>query len=199
LNKRFSYSWIKVIFGGALFRTVLVITFLLYQGGLYAQESSDPLAIGCESPTFSLPSLDQEYVSLRDFCGQELRKPWINKTKHVVVLSFFATWCEPCKAEIPHLTKLQEEFKDQPVKFFLIDVGEEESEVIEYVTSANVKIPVLLDRYKKTAERFDALTLPRLYVLDKKGLIQRKQKGFNNPEDFEIEMRELITLLLEEK
>ncbi len=181
-----------------MFRSVLIITFLLFHGGLTAQEMSDPLCIDCESPTFSLPSLDQEYISLRDFCGKELRKPWINKTKHVVVLSFFATWCEPCKAEIPHLTKLQEEFKDQPVKFFLIDVGEEKADVLNYVNSAGVKIPVLLDRYKKTAERFDALTLPRLYVLDKNGLIQRKQKGFNNPEDFEIEMRELITLLLDE-
>jgi thiol-disulfide isomerase/thioredoxin len=157
------------------------------------------LCIECEAPTFSLPSLDQEYVSLRDFCGQSLRKPWINKTKHVVVLSFFATWCEPCKKEIPHLTELMNEFKDQPVKFFLIDVGEEKEKVINFVNSARVEIPVLLDRYKKTAERFDALTLPRLFVLDKNGLIQRKQKGFSNPKDFEIEMRELITLLLEEE
>ena len=81
----------------------------------------------------------------------------------------------------------------------MIDVGEQREEVLNYVNSAGVEIPVLLDRYKKTAERFDALTLPRLFVLDKNGLIQRKQKGFKNPEDFEIEMRELISILLEEK
>jgi thiol-disulfide isomerase/thioredoxin len=177
----------------------LIFVIIIFCGSVFSQENNDPLCISCESPTFSLPSLDQEYVTLRDFCGKELRKPWINKTKHVVVLSFFATWCEPCKAEIPHLTKLKEEFKDQPIKFFLIDVGEKREEVLDYITSAGVEIPVLLDRYKKTAERFDALTLPRLYVLDKNGLIQRKQKGFTTPEDFEIEMRELITLLLEEK
>jgi len=181
-----------------LIRITLIFILLILVGNSPAQDKTDPLCIDCEAPTFSLPSLEDEYVSLRDFCGKELRKPWINKTKHVVVISFFATWCEPCKAEIPHLNKLQEEFKDQPIKFFLIDVGEEKEEISAYLETANVEIPVLLDRYKKTAERFDALTLPRLYVLDKNGKIQRKQKGFTNPQDFEIEMRELITVLLEE-
>ncbi len=179
-------------------RSIFISLVLILSSVVFAQQTEDPLCIDCEAPTFSLPSLDQEYVSLRDFCGQKLRKPWINKIKHVVVLSFFATWCAPCKAEIPHLTKLMNEFKDQPVKFFLIDVGEEREKVLNFVNSEGVEIPVLLDRYQKTAERFNALTLPRLFVLDKNGLIQRKQKGFSNPQDFEIEMRELITLLLEE-
>ena len=184
--------------GGILARLVFITVVLIFSGVIFSQEPVDPLCIDCVAPTFSLPSLDQDYVSLRDFCGQELRKPWINKTKHVVVLSFFATWCEPCKKEIPHLTKLMDDFKDQPVKFFLIDVGEEREKVINFINSTGLEIPVLLDRYQKTAERFDALTLPRLYVLDKNGVIQRKQKGFSNPQDFEIEMRELVTLLLEE-
>ena len=182
--------------GGVLRRLIFLIIVVLFSGVVFSQEKSDTLCIGCESPTFSLPSLDQEYVSLRDFCGQELRKPWINKIKHVVVLSFFATWCEPCKKEIPHLAILMNEFKDKPVKFFIIDVGEEKEKVVSFIKSADIEIPVLLDRYTKTAERFDALNLPRLFVLDKNGLIQRKQRGFSSAEDFEIEMRELITLLL---
>lgn len=178
---------------------IVAILFLIgiSSSNVFSQEEQDPLCIGCEAPTFSLQSLDQQYVSLRTFCGQELIKPWINKTKHIVILSFFATWCEPCKKEIPHLEKLQEEFKDLPLKFFLIDVGEERDKVKEFVDKESVKIPVLLDRYQKTAERFDALTLPRLFVIDQNGLIQRKQKGFSNPDDFLIEMRELINILLE--
>ncbi len=179
-------------------RTLLMaIIILLTYSILFAQLDQDPLCIGCEGPTFSLPSLDQEYVSLRDFCGEKLRKPWINKTKYIVVLSFFATWCEPCKKEIPHLEKLMQEFKDQPIKFFLIDVGEEREKILEFTGERNVAIPILMDRYQKTSERYDALTLPRLFVLDQDGLIQRKQKGFTNPEDFEIEMKELMTLLLQ--
>jgi thiol-disulfide isomerase/thioredoxin len=184
-----------------LLRLLCLLSFigLLLCSGLYAQTEADPLCIGCEAPSFSLPSLQEDYISLRDFCGEQLRKPWLNKTKYVVVLSFFATWCEPCKKEIPFLEKLQEEFADRPVKFFLIDVGEEREKVSGYITEKNVKLPVLLDRYQKTAEKFDALTLPRLYVLDKNGLIQRKQKGFSSPEDFEIEIRELVNFLLQKE
>jgi thiol-disulfide isomerase/thioredoxin len=196
--KEFRIFEYKQTSGGILGRLVFITVVLILSGVIFSQEPVDPLCIGCEAPTFSLPSLEQDYVSLRDFCGQTLRKPWINKIKHVVVISFFATWCEPCKKEIPHLTKLMDEFKDQPVKFFLIDVGEEREKVINFVNSAGIEIPVLLDRYQKTTERFNALTLPRLFVLDKNGLIQRKQKGFTNPQDFEIEMRELLTFLLEE-
>jgi thiol-disulfide isomerase/thioredoxin len=177
--------------------TFIPILFLISTFA-FGQAESEPLCIGCPAPTFSLPSLEQDYVSLRDFCGEQLRKPWINKTKHVVILSFFATWCEPCKKEIPYLENLQREFKDQPVKFFLIDVGEEKNKIANFIKNTNIAIPVLLDRYQRTAEKYDALTLPRLYVLDKEGKIQRKQKGFSNPEDFEIEMRALISVLLED-
>jgi len=163
---------------------------------LMAQSTEDPLCIGCEAPTFSLPSIEENYISLRDYCGEKLRKPWKNKIKHVVVLSFFATWCEPCKKEIPYLEKLQNEFAGQPVKFFLVDVGEEREKISKFIKESNIKIPIILDRYQKMAEKYDALTLPRLFVLDQNGKIQRKQKGFSNPEDFEIEMRELINILL---
>ena len=177
---------------------IIALLILFSVSSIYSQTTDDPLCIGCDAPTFSLPTLEQDYVSLRDFCGEKLRKPWINKTKHVVVISFFATWCEPCKKEIPHLEKLQTEFENLPVKFFLVDVGEEREKIMHFIEKAGYTIPVLLDRYQKTAERYDALTLPRLFVIDKLGKIRRKQKGFTNPEDFEIEMRELIRILLEE-
>jgi hypothetical protein len=77
-------------------------------------------------------------------------------------------------------------------------VGEEREKILEFTEEQNIAIPILMDRYQKTSEKYDALTLPRLFVLDKEGLIQRKQKGFTNPEDFEIEMKELIKFLLQD-
>ena len=93
---------------------------------LQAEESAkvDSLRVGCEAPVFSLPDAENNYVFLRDLCGKKLRKPWIKKEKQVVVLSFFATWCAPCQKEIPYLMQIQEQYKSQKVKVFLIDVGE---------------------------------------------------------------------------
>lgn len=162
--------------------------------GIHAGENT--IASGQEAPTFSLPDMDQNYISLRDFCGEKLRKPWKNKTKHVVVISFFATWCKPCIAEIPHLEKVQEEFKDQPVKFFLVNVGEERDKVVSFQKKKDVNLKILLDRYQKTAGKYDALTLPRLVVIDKQGIIRKEQKGFTDPEKFESDIKETISGLL---
>jgi len=98
--------------------------------------------------------------------------------------------------EIPHLEKIQEEFKDQPVKFFLVDVGEEREKVESFQKKKNVNLEILLDRYQKTADKYDALTLPRLVVIDKQGVIRKEVKGFSNPDAFEQDMKKIISDLL---
>jgi thiol-disulfide isomerase/thioredoxin len=175
-----------------------VLILLLFGGLISPAVSTDDVRIspGDEAPTFSLPDVNQKYFYLRDFCGEKLRKPWKNKTKHVVVISFFATWCKPCIAEIPHLEKIQEDFTDQPVKFFLVNVGEERTKVLSFQKKKKVNLKILLDRYQKTAGKYDALTLPRLVVIDKQGIIRKEQKGFTDPEIFESEMKETISGLL---
>ena len=152
---------------------ILIFCGLMITGVLAGDNT---ITSGQEAPTFSLPDVDQNYISLRDYCGEKLRKPWKNKTKHVVVISFFATWCKPCIAEIPHLEKIQEEFKDQPVKFLLVNVGEERDKVVTFQQKKEVNLKILLDRYQKTAGKYDALTLPRLVVIDKQGIIRKEQK-----------------------
>jgi thiol-disulfide isomerase/thioredoxin len=153
-------------------------------------------AIGKEAPSFSLPDLQQKYIALHDFCGPKLNKPWINKTKQVVVLSFFATYCKPCLQEIPHLEKIETNFNGQPVKFLLVNVGEEEAKIKEFLSTNSIGLDILLDRYSKIAEKYDALSLPRLYVIDKEGIVRKEQKGFSDPVQFEVELTRLLNDLL---
>jgi thiol-disulfide isomerase/thioredoxin len=172
---------------------ILLLIGILITG---IQAGDTVITSGQQAPTFSLPDIDQNYISLRDFCGDKLRKPWKNKTKHVVVISFFATWCKPCIAEIPHLEKIQDEFGGQPVKFFLVNVGEEREKVVSFLEKKDINLKILLDRYQKTAGKYDALTLPRLVVIDKQGIIRKEQKGFTDPEKFKSELKEIISGLL---
>ena len=154
------------------------------------------MQLGSEAPLFSLPDVDNEYVALRDLCGEKLRKPWKNKTKHVVVLSFFASWCKPCIAEIPHLQVLKNKYKNESIKFFLINVGEEKGKIQEFLESRNITISILMDKYKKVSEKYDALRLPRLIVIDKKGIIQLEQRGFKDGKKFESDLDAIISKLL---
>lgn len=161
-----------------------------------AQKDEKTLRVGDPSPVFSLPDLQNNYIFLRDYSGETLRKPWKNKTKYAIVISFFATWCGPCKKEIPYLEKLQGEFKGKKVKFFLVDVGEERKVLDEFLVKNKIDLTILHDRYQQTAENFGADSLPRLVVIDKEGTIQLIKKGFKDGESFLKEMRTLINKLL---
>ncbi len=179
---------------------ILSVLYLLFAAGT-AQEAAqqDSLKTGDPAPTFSLPDLNNNYVFLRDFCGEELRKPWKNKIRHAVVLSFFATWCGPCKQEIPFLEELRDYYDGKPVKFYLIDVGEDRSVVEPFIKKSKLKIPVLLDRYMQTAQRYGAQSIPRLVVIDKDGTIIKLDEGFDDGRLFISEMKQLLDPILFEQ
>jgi thiol-disulfide isomerase/thioredoxin len=177
----------------------VILLVLFFSQVIFAGDNKiDSLEIGSQAPSFTLPDLNSSYVFLRDFCGEKLRKPWKNKVKHVVVVSFFATWCVPCQKEIPHLMKIREKFKSRPVKFFLIDVGEKLEEVSPFVKKNGYTIPVLLDQYQVTKDKYGAHSLPRLVVLDKNGMVRHYKKGFENAASFENEMTMLLEKLSKE-
>jgi len=172
------------------------LTFLLLLLVFSTQILFGEIQTGNEAPLFSLPDVNNEYVALRDLCGEKLRKPWKNKTKHVVVLSFFASWCKPCIAEIPHLQVLKNKYKNESIKFFLINVGEEKEKIQEFLKSQDITIQILMDKYKKVSEKYDALRLPRLIVIDQKGVIQLEQRGFKDGKKFEADLDAVISKLL---
>jgi thiol-disulfide isomerase/thioredoxin len=171
----------------------LCLTSILLAGD---DNSSNDLIIDDEAPVFSLPDMDGNYVFLRDFCGGTLRKPWINKEKKAVVISFFATWCMPCKKEIPYLMQLKDQFKDKSVEFILVDVGENKEKVEPYIQQENIDLTVLFDQYQVVSKKYGATSLPRLVVISKGGKVKKYQKGFEDSEVFVTDMQKLLSELV---
>ena len=93
---------------------------------------------------------------------------------------------------------VQKKFINSPVKFFLIDVGEKFEKVSPFVKKNGYTLPVLLDQYQVTKEKYGANTLPRLVVLDKNGIVRQYKKGFDNAASFENDMTKLLEKLTEE-
>ncbi|MGD0390871.1 MAG: redoxin domain-containing protein, partial [Tepidisphaeraceae bacterium] len=88
---------------------------------------------GKPAPAFSLPGLDGKDVSAPSLKGS------------VYVLDFWATWCGPCVASLPHLDAIYKDFKPRGVKFFAIDVNEDKNTIQKFVNDSKLAIPVLLD------------------------------------------------------
>ena len=96
-----------------------------------------------------------------------------------IFLSFFATWCVPCKQEIPVLDSLKNIYSS--TDFYLINVSglevggnkikEDPKKVREFIDMLGVSIPVLMDKYGRTALAYDALTLPTSVMIDSEGEI----------------------------
>ncbi|MDZ7331879.1 MAG: TlpA family protein disulfide reductase [candidate division KSB1 bacterium] len=169
---------------------LLLLIFFLINTTLMAQEKK--LQIGDQAPAFVLKSIEDEYVYLRDYCG-ELRAPIKDKRQHVVIISFFATWCEPCHKEIEELTEVLGEFENQPIKVLLIDLKEEKSTVESFLKGRNYPGIILLDKYGVAAKSYGVTTIPRSFVVNRDGKLVWQAEGYQ--QDFRQQIRSVLNKL----
>ena len=166
----------------------------------------EELKIGDEAPKFALRTLDGKYELLTRWTGEKLSRPASQPIRHVVLVSFFATWCQPCMKELPHLENLWQKYQDNEVQIFLVDITDATRSVPKYADAPKpepflkergLTMPLLLDTYGMAMEKYvpDKM-LPRLFVLDKYRTIRLIKRGFHEGEDFEGELSEVIDELL---
>jgi len=118
------------------------------------------LEIGAKAPDFSLRNLKGETVKLSDFKGKK------------VMLNFWATWCPPCKQEMPAIQQFFEE-KGEDVVILAVNIDGAE-DVIEFVQSRKITFPILLDENNRVNEQYKIVTIPTTFFIDEKGIIQHK-------------------------
>jgi len=153
------------------------------------------LKVGDDAPTFFVRDLAEKNFFLSDTL--KLGKP--------TVLSFFATWCVPCRAEMPELDTLSQGYKD--INFYLVDVSgltqgkakmkEDPEKVKMMVDKLGVSLQVLMDKYGKVAEKYGVKSLPRLVVIDQKSTVHYIHDGYA-PGD-ENKLKEVLDKLTDAK
>jgi peroxiredoxin len=126
------------------------------------------------------PALDFELVDLK---GQQVKLSDLRGK--VVLLNFWATWCPPCKAEIPDLIKFYEDFKDKDVVILGVDLTQSEKSqnaVADFLKSYGITYPVALDTDGTASKMYQVTGIPTSYIIDTQGIIRDIIVG---PMDFE--------------
>ncbi len=173
--------------------------------------TKDPgLKAGDLAPSWALMYAPGKFEFLKNWTverDKKLRKFMSQPDRYPVVLSFFATWCVPCMKELPHLENVFQAYKNEKVKFFLVDIteatrtGENENspKAGPFLAEKGITIPILYDNRGVAKERYGAKTLPRLFVIDKFQIIREARQGFHEDEDLEGELSALIDELMAEE
>jgi thiol-disulfide isomerase/thioredoxin len=131
------------------------------------------------APDFKLTALDGKPLTLTALQGK------------VVLLNFWATWCGPCRAEIPDLVALQERYKGR-LQIIGLNVDDEEADIKQYVEETGINYPVAMTSNDVRIQFGGIPALPTSFVLDTEGRVVQKHVGLWNPAIYETEIRALL-------
>jgi peroxiredoxin len=140
---------------------------------------------GSASPAWSAETASD--FTLRDINGTEQTLSSLKGS--VVVLSFWATWCGPCKEEMPHLQAMYGEMKDKGLVVLSIstDDARSASKVKPFIMKMGYSFPVLLDRESTVIGAYNpSKTLPYTVVIDRAGNVVRRTSGYNPGDETEL-------------
>jgi thiol-disulfide isomerase/thioredoxin len=137
------------------------------------------------TPEFSLVTPEGKKISLKDFRGK------------TVFLNFWATWCVPCREEMPAMEKLYQEYKDDNFVVLAINVKDRKQEAISFIKELKITYPVALDPEAEVAQLYGAWGLPTTYLIGPKG--EGLARGWGPAEWYSPAARKMFKELLEEK
>jgi len=125
-----------------------------------AAEGELKLWKGKSTPPLARVDLAGKKVDLKDFRGR------------VVVVNFWATWCEPCKEEMPSLERLKAKLAGRPLEVLTVNYGEFPEKIAPFIARERITLPVLLDTQKDSARDWKVGGLPMTFIVDAKGRVR---------------------------
>ncbi|MFH0796078.1 MAG: TlpA disulfide reductase family protein [Candidatus Omnitrophota bacterium] len=145
---------------------VLVLSVLLLSGGLLFGQQSKGGRLDKPAPDFTATLLDGKTLSLNSLKGK------------IVILNFWATWCRPCRNEIPEFIKFYQAHARQGVEILGISVDEDESSLRQFVQTSKIRYPITQDKSGQISSLYGGIrSIPTTFVIDRKGVIRNKFVG----------------------
>jgi peroxiredoxin len=164
---------------GALRAARLVLAAALAVAANTAAPAIAPLAT---APDFTLHTMNGPNLRLAEQRGR------------VVMVNFWATWCGPCRQEMPQLNRLFEKYRASGFVLLGVNVDDDTSKAREVASKLGVTFPVLLDTDKTVSKLYDLTTMPSTVIIDRDGKVRYVHRGYltGYEDNYEKQIRELL-------
>lgn len=157
--------------------TLTALILLLFTATASAQQPGrglTPLPAPQPAPDFTLTDLDGEPHHLSDYRGK------------VVIINFWATWCPPCRAEMPSMQRAWEQIQPEGMIMLGVDVGEDEDTIFAFTANYPVEFPLLMDQDSAAVAHWPVRGLPTTFVVDPAGRVVYRAVGGRDWDDADI-------------
>jgi peroxiredoxin len=145
------------------------------------------LESGAVAPATAAPDF-----TLRTMGGPNLRLQ--EQRGRVVLINFWATWCGPCRQEMPHLNRLYEKYRASGFVLLGVNVDDDKRNAVDVAAKLGLKFPVLLDTDKKVSRLYELSTMPSTVLIDRDGRVKYLHRGYVSgyEETYDKQIRELL-------
>jgi peroxiredoxin len=159
-----------------MLRIVLSVALLCGAAATQGKEMNEP------APDFTLKSRSGENLRLEDFRGQ------------VVMLNFWASWCGPCRQEMPLMDTIYEQYKDLGFTVLAVNVDENREEAHRFLDKVPVSYPILYDPESRVSEQYNVQAMPTTVMIDRNGKARFVHYGYKPgyEDDYEKQIRQLV-------
>ncbi len=147
-----------------------------------AGTASSAIAPATAAPDFTLNAMGGPNLRLKEQRGR------------VVMVNFWATWCAPCRQEMPHLNRLYEKYRGAGFVLLGVNVDDDVAKAADVAAKLGVTFPVLLDTQKSVSKLYDVSTMPSTMLIDRDGKVRYVHRGYlaGYEENYEKQIRELL-------
>ena len=134
------------------------------------------------APDFTLKGADGRNLRLQEQRGQ------------VVLVNFWATWCGPCRQEMPHLNRLYDKYRGSGFTLLAVNIDDDPRTALSTAAKMGLRFPVLLDTDKAVSKRYDLGSMPATVLIDRDGKVRFVHRGYREGMElsYEQQIRDLV-------
>jgi len=161
-------------------RWSLALAMLLLAGGIGSAQAS--VQLSSSAPDFTLRSVGGANLRLAEQRGQ------------VVLVNFWATWCGPCRQEMPHLNRIYDKYRSSGFVLLGVNIDDDPRVAADLAAKLGLRFPVLLDTDKKVSRVYDMSAMPATLLIDRDGRVRHIHRGYRDGVErtYEEQVRSLL-------